>query len=217
MPAWAVALLVAFVGLATGLFTTYARNAHERLADLRARMLDAADDFVTTFTLAHEAIESAALPTGLWVEMEAYRDAPEHMREERQRKVETSRETASAKREASRQRVPRVALLFGVESPTARAAKRADDALGTALVGLAQAYSESWDPDGEPMDGDRVTREANERLEVAASALREFSTAAHQAIAGPRLSSTLRLTALRRNEPPCPDIVAAAGELRDAA
>lgn len=196
MPTWLVAILVAFVGLASAVFSTYARNAHERLADLRARMLDAADDFVTTFTLAHEAIDSAALPTGLWVEFSWMTDVPESIRKDRQSKVEVAHAAASSAWEGSRQRVPRVALLFGVDSPAAEAAQRADDALGTALVGLSQAYAESWGAD-EPLDENRVIDQARDQLEVAGSALREFSTAAHTAIAGERLS-IVALAALRR-------------------
>jgi len=71
--------------------------------------------------------------------------------------------------------VPRIALLFGVNSPTAKAATRTDDALGTALVGLAKAYAESNDPEAEPMDENLVVQRANENLEAATSALREFS------------------------------------------
>lgn len=177
MPAWLVALLVALVGF-LGVFS---RIAYDRSADLRTRMLDAADDFVTAVTRAHETIESAALPTGMWVEI-AWMDMSDEMREERRAKVETAHAAASSAWESSRQRVPRIALLFGVESRTAEAATRTDDALGTALVGLSRAYAESTDPEAEPLDENRVVEKATEQLEAARSALRDFSAAANVAI-----------------------------------
>ena len=55
MPSWVVALLVAFVGLTAGLVGTFARIAYDRGAELRTRMLDAADEFVTAMTAAKPA------------------------------------------------------------------------------------------------------------------------------------------------------------------
>jgi hypothetical protein len=69
MLAWVVAILVAFVGPAGASIGTFANIANDRVKDLRTRMLDAADEFVTAVTRAYEAIESAALPTGLWIEI----------------------------------------------------------------------------------------------------------------------------------------------------
>ena len=193
MPAWLVAILVAVVGFG-GVF---ARIAYDRGADLRTRMLDAADDFVTAVTRAHDAIESAALPTGLWVEF-AWMDTPDHIRAERQDKAEAARAAASAAWETSRQRVPRISLLFGVNSPTAEAATRTDEALGEALVGLARAYAESHDPENEPMDGHLVTQRATEHLEAATAELRDFSASAHAAIKGWRPAWRRRLDHARR-------------------
>ena len=154
MPAWVVAILVAFVGLAGASIGTFANIANDRVKDLRTRMLDAADEFVTAMTRAHEAIESAALPTGLWIEI-AWMDMSHAMREDRQAQVEASHAAATSAWESSRQRVPRVALLFGVDSPTA-----------------------------EPLEENLVVERATERLEAATTALREFSAAAHAAITG---------------------------------
>lgn len=183
MPAWAIALLVAFVGLASAAIGTFANIAHDRSKDLRTRMLDAADEFVTAVTRAHEVIETAALHTGAWVEI-AWMEMSDAMREDRQGQSETTRATASAEWESARQRVPRIALLFGIDSPTAEAARRIDDALGEAIVGLSKAYAESHDPEAEPLDENLVAENAIERLEAATSGLREFSSAAHAAIAG---------------------------------
>jgi hypothetical protein len=184
-------LSLTFVGLSGGLIGTFARIAHDRGADLRARMLDAADDFVTALIRAHEAIESAALPTGLWVEI-AWMDLTDEMSQDRQGRVTEAHAVASAAWEASRQRVPRVALLFGVDSTADKAARLADKALGATLVGLSRAYAESFDPEAEPPDENLVTERASRRLGVATSALREFSVAAHTAIAGERRSWRLR-------------------------
>lgn len=178
MPAWLVALIVALVGFAGASL----RLAHDRVADLRARMLDAADDFVTALTEAHDAISTAALPTGAWVEIAWMEDLPQHIREDRTGKVDATHAAARAAWDASRQRVPRVALLFGVGSPAAEAAKRADDALGEALVGLSKAYAESYAD--EPPAENVVAERAYEQLEVADFELQDFSAAAHTAIVG---------------------------------
>ena len=181
MPAWSVALLVAFVGLAGASIGTFANISNDRSKDSRTRMLDAADEFVTAVTRAQEALGSAAIPTSLWVEI-AWMEITDEMREDRQGKVEAAHATANSEWEGARHRVPRVALLFGVDSPTADAARRTDEALGEALVGLSGAYAESLDPVAEPVDENLILDRATERLDVATSALREFSAAAHTAI-----------------------------------
>jgi hypothetical protein len=189
VPAWLVALLVALVGavfgLAGALIGTFARIAHERVADLRTRMLDAADDFVMAVTLAHEAVESAALPTGLWVEI-AWMDLPEEMSEDRQARAEKAHAAASTAWEVCRQRVPRVALLFGVDSPATKAARLADKALGATIVALSADYGRTFDSEADPPAENLVVERAARRLAVATSALRTFSATAHTAIAGER-------------------------------
>ena len=57
MSVW-VAALLGFVG---GLATLLLRMRHERAAELRTRMLEAADDFVSAYTTAREALRDAEI------------------------------------------------------------------------------------------------------------------------------------------------------------
>jgi hypothetical protein len=130
MPAWLVAVLVAFVGLVAGLLGTYIRIAFERSADIRTRMLDAADEFVSAMTKAQDK----ALPAQAFVisvvgsaeSVEDWADAQHHF------------EAAHAAFDAANARLPRIRLLFGVESASSTAAGRAVDTLAEVLARVGQ-------------------------------------------------------------------------------
>ncbi len=61
-PSWLIALLVGFFG---GLGTLLLRLPHERAAELRGRMVEAADDFVAAYVTAREATSGVNQAAGV--------------------------------------------------------------------------------------------------------------------------------------------------------
>src|SRR6266496_3101532 len=103
LPAWATVLVAiagaAVTGVFTGLLTTRLRIRHEREERLRERMLTAADDFVTGAHQAHR---------GLWEVLSA---------EEQASTVADRLPAASELVKVAHDRLARVKLLFGTDTP----------------------------------------------------------------------------------------------------
>jgi len=131
MPTWLVALIV---GLGSGLAGTFIRVAHERGAELRTRMLEAADDFVTTMTITKSDIGLAVFPTV--TAASARREGA--VDPARQEAGEGAFRIANAHWTEADGHVPRITLLFGVGSDAAKTARQASDTLGRSLVQLAR-------------------------------------------------------------------------------
>jgi hypothetical protein len=184
VPAWLIALLVAFVGLLAGLLGTYVRIGFERGADLRTRMLDAADEFVTAMTKAQDAVSLASLRVIGWTH--AWLSAPESdRRRTTEAEAEGAYETASTLWNAAVERVPRIRLLFGVDAPATLAAKRATDELGAGVLMLAQIRAGEGAAAMADLDeASRVSDQVDSRIDAAAQATNDFSRAARTAIAG---------------------------------
>lgn len=115
LPAWATVLIAlgsaALTGVIAAWLTTRIRNQHEREERLRERMLVAADDFVTGVQQAHRS---------LWEVLAA---------EEQGSTVDERLPAASELVEAAHDRLARVKLLFGTETPAGRAGEAANGAL----------------------------------------------------------------------------------------
>jgi hypothetical protein len=106
VPGWLVALLVAIVGLVAGVLGTYVRIRYERGAEIRTRMLDAADEFVTAMTRAQDLTFTASLPVIGWAH--AWRgSANSPMRSKKEDDAQQDYESASAAWTAANERVPR--------------------------------------------------------------------------------------------------------------
>jgi hypothetical protein len=115
LPAWGTVLVAiagaAVTGVIAGLLTTRLRIQHEREERLRERMLTAADDFVTGAQQAHR---------GLWETMSA---------EEQGSRVTDRLPAASELVKVAHDRLARVELLFGTETPAGKAADATNNAL----------------------------------------------------------------------------------------
>jgi hypothetical protein len=187
VPSWLVAILVALVGLAAGVLGTYVRIVHERSTDIRTRMLDAADAFVTAMTAAADELGTAALRVGLWVHISRAVGVDAHLAE-REGEAEAAHEEASSAWSAANQRVPRIGLLFGVDDPAALLAVRAADELGEAVIGLARLRSEAYDSElGEDelsARNEATIEDTHRRLASTRDLMAEFSRAARMAIVG---------------------------------
>lgn len=144
MPGWVVALLVALVGLAGAVLGTYVRIVHERSAEIRTRMLDAADSFVTAMTSASDAFDKAQLKVGVWAHISRMPGVDELLAAREQEGAE-AHDVASTAWSIARERVPRIGLLFGVDDPAALLAVQASDELGEAVVALTRLRSEVYD------------------------------------------------------------------------
>lgn len=187
MPGWVVALLVAVVGLAAGLIGTYVRISFERGAEIRTRMLDAADDFVTAMTSAQDEVFNASLPVIGWAH--AWQGSPEgKLRSDYDDKAQEAFEAGSAAWRTANERVPRIRLLFGVDSPASSAAERASDEIGEAVLRLAEVRGMADDGAtlGDADEAHRVSSEVATRTHAALAEVNEFSRAARAAIIGER-------------------------------
>jgi hypothetical protein len=185
MPSWSVALLVAFVGLAGALLGTFGRIAYDREADLRSRMLDAADDFVFAMMAAVGAAESADLPNTLNVRF-GHLFSPGVLRDEHEANaIAADTEATDAWHKAS-QRLPRIRLLFEIDSAAAASAQRASDEVGKAILALAKfrAYGFEHQDDEDALEtrGDRTTVVVRGHVKAATAASDDFSRAARAAI-----------------------------------
>lgn len=176
MPTWLVALIV---GLGSGVLGTFARIAHERGAELRSRMLDASDDFVTALTRARSELGLA-----VWPVMHAVAARREGARdEEREAMGEAAFRAANEAFTDADARVPRLTLLFGVESAAAEAARRASQSLGAAVVHLARVRATGGYEEDDGRDIAEIVIECSESEEKCGVELDEFSRAARTAIA----------------------------------
>ncbi len=131
MPDWAITLLAALVGGVIGTIgSTLLRISHERSAELRTRMLEVADEFVAAaMNAVDRAIEHDLKYSLRKLEAEARTGRPALSAEHRQEIDELWDIMSEAVRETLR-RLPRIRLLFGVDSQAAREAKAACDKLG---------------------------------------------------------------------------------------
>jgi hypothetical protein len=124
LPAWATILVAiasaALTGVIAGLLTTRLRIQHEREERLRERMLIAADDFVTGAHQAHR---------GLWETMAA---------DEQGSTVAERLPAASELVKVAHDRLARVKLLFGTETPAGQAADATNNALWNYRSALEQ-------------------------------------------------------------------------------
>jgi len=112
-----------FVGLGAGvlgsLLTTTLRIRHEREADLRSRMLEAADEFVAAATKANERIGTLALRRSL-AEVRAGEGG--NLAAPAQADLDALNplwDDASASLAETLRRLPRIRLLFGVDAASA--------------------------------------------------------------------------------------------------
>jgi len=115
-----------FVGLGAGvlgsLLTTTLRIRHEREADLRSRMLEAADEFVAAATKANERIGTLALRRSL-AEVRAGEGG--NLAAPAQADLDALNplwDDASASLAETLRRLPRIRLLFGVDAASAERA-----------------------------------------------------------------------------------------------
>jgi predicted NodU family carbamoyl transferase len=128
MPSWIVAVIV---GVGSGLLGTLIRIAHERGTELRSRMLTAADDFILALNDADAALGNALQP--LIDYLQGF--APDHEEEkpEALARYDASREAAQKVLNL----LPRLRLLFGVDSKATRYADAAAHGLETAYSNLS--------------------------------------------------------------------------------
>lgn len=196
MPSWAVAILVAFVGLGGGLLGTFGRIAHDRESDLRSRMLDAADDFVLALEAAAESAGLASLPMMVDVRFGWQFEAGSPHQLERRAKAEAAYEAAIQAWQHADQRLPRIRLLFGVGSVAATSAQSASDAVGEAVLALAELRSFGYEHEGdEPTleaKTDQTTEFVQSHVQAARASVDDFSRAARKAIIESRLLRRLR-------------------------
>jgi uncharacterized membrane protein len=171
MPTWLVALLV---GLLSGLAGTLLRLQHERSADLRARMLEAADDFVTAFTEAREAIEKAVRTVQVQDSL-ANEEIPDDMRREWLDERKASISAAQDQTDALKRLQPRIELLFDRYSPAARSGYLAWIELSSVMHTLDRNAAPS------PLDPEDERKRTND-LQRSDQGIREFSRRAREAI-----------------------------------
>ena len=125
-PTWAVILVGLGSAVIGSLFTTLATISHERAAELRTRMLNAADEFSTEANTAIQQMYVASLEIrkappdqGYSQEIQAHVD-----------KLSESVDDAAAKQ-------ARINLLFGYDSPAGEAANSAVTWLRSAKLSLS--------------------------------------------------------------------------------
>lgn len=112
------------VGLASGVIgtviSTLLRISHERAADLRTRMLDAADDFVTAAVAAREAVDG----------VDTLLSVAEFIDQQPETKDARARfQAAHEAIDAAEIRCPRLRLLFGAMSDAAKQANLVTDGM----------------------------------------------------------------------------------------
>jgi hypothetical protein len=169
MPDWLLVLLGVVGG---GLGATLLSLRHERAAGLRVRMLEAADDFVETFTSAREATSLAAQEVA-WVRSfgdlaDVDEATHEKWRDEKSRAVIAAREAC----DVLRRRQPRIVLLFGVHSPAEQSASSAYRSLSILVAEMTVAED----------DESKSTDEERDRWSRADRALETFGRDARDAI-----------------------------------
>lgn len=123
-PLWVTLVVGLGAGVLGSLLTTTLRIRHEREADLRSRMLEAADEFVAAATKANERIGTLALRRSL-AEVRAGQGG--NLAAPTQADLDALGplwDEASATLAETVRRLPRIRLLFGVD---ATAAERAGD------------------------------------------------------------------------------------------
>lgn len=118
MPNWAVAVIVALVGLVSGLGGVLATISHERTAEVRKRMLDAADDFSRSLFEAMTSLRDAAAEireqSNLLLDSQRLLDPTDSKRWVKP--VQAAFDEARGKIDEAHLRLARVQLLFGRRS-----------------------------------------------------------------------------------------------------
>lgn len=164
------------VGLASGLITTLLSLSHDRAADLRTRMLDAADDFVAGFATARDAIQRAETrySTIVWLlsleDEDAINDAYRRELAQEQKEVRTAARQAY---DEVQRREPRLRLLFGTDSLTVRAATMAHISLSRAVHALDMPVKEGDVAESKREDRARTSKAIDDFSRYARSAITE--------------------------------------------
>ncbi|MEX2646088.1 MAG: hypothetical protein WD249_07500 [Gaiellaceae bacterium] len=192
MPDWLIALVSALGGGVVGtLLSTILRISYEREAELRSRMLEAADEFVRAFTAAEETIHAALVKVAP-AALVAGRPMSDELREKMREEVEERRREATAAFRAASAARPRIALLFGVNSESAGHAETAIRTVGEALVRVMQA------DDLTEVGANAMWETTRSFLERSSDRLADFSRAARAAIVS---GSARQLLGLRPARP----------------
>ena len=128
---------------------------HERAAELRTRMLEAADDFVSAYTTAREALGDAAIALRS-AESFLGEDVPEPLATELRDEREAAKAAAREACDALKHRSPRIALLFGEHTPAHRSGRLAYLSLSMVEMSLSlgpQESPEEQERGRAPLDG----------------------------------------------------------------
>ncbi len=183
MSVW-VAALLGFVG---GLATLLLRMRHERAAELRTRMLEAADDFVSAYTTAREALRDAEInlrSAESFLSEDILEPLPKEWRDERA----AADAAARAACDALKHRSPRIALLFGAHTPPHASGSAAYLSLSMVEMSLSLGPQES--PEKQESEDERRSADSKQ----ADTSLGNFSRQAREAI----LESTWSIRRLRK-------------------
>jgi hypothetical protein len=179
MPQWVLTLAVGLgAGVVGTLLSTMLRISHERGAELRSRMLEAADEFVGAASDAVSTSHRASLQT-FPLQLAGHRlsdDVADPLIEQAVASIGRAREALA---EVQR-RQPRIRLLFGVDSDAGMHAENASNGVAVSVLAFMDrsprtedALNESWS---------RVQA----ALGTAEASINDFSRAARNAIEGRR-------------------------------
>jgi phage baseplate assembly protein W len=167
-------------GAAGALLTTVLRISHERAAELRTRMLEAADNFVAAAASGTDVMHRTSL------KVFPIRTFGADMSDAVARPLEKDAEVAlSEAREvfgAVIRHLPRIRLLFGVDSPATHEADIAAAAIGEALIVVLEGTPSDED------DADAMWDTLEELRQRSDDAVAGFSRLAREAIVGRRWS-----------------------------
>lgn len=148
-------------------------------------MLDAADDFVVAMMAAVEALDSADLPVNVEVRF-AHLFGAGPLRDERLAAGKSASDIATDAWHQASTRLPRMRLLFGVDSDPAASAQRAWDAVGEGVLALSSyrvfGLEHQDDEAALEKEGDGTSEKVHGRVASATAACDDFSRAARQAI-----------------------------------
>ena len=169
-PLWVTLVVGLGAGVLGSLLTTTLRIRHEREADFRSRMLEAADDFVSAAMSAVDRAAEHDLKYSLRKLDAEVRTATTALSAEHRKEIdELWDSTSEALREAIR-RVPRIRLLFGVESEAAAHAKAACDQLGQSMAFFVEIKPEGAE------DAQELINDAEQRVDQFSAAARRDLT-----------------------------------------
>jgi L-2-hydroxyglutarate oxidase LhgO len=186
-PVWVTVL----VGLASGvvgtLLSTLLRISHERAAELRSRMLEAADDYVRALDDACRLADEAGLPQ---VAASFFTHEGELASDEAAA-AESAREAAVTALRTVEGLRSRIRLLYGPDSSASNDAKRAYEKVAEAVAELFRFNTDdsSDDIEIENERRDKFLGILRAQIDEAHDALDEFSRDARAAISRSRMAS----------------------------